>query len=336
MPQYNSACSNIVLYSIIIPVYNSHCFLRKCIQSIISQSFLQWELILVDDGSTDGSGDICDKYALLDDRIRVIHQVNSGVSEARNKGLEVAYGDWILFVDSDDYLDLDWLECIDKVARKDKVDIIRFANKVDQNGEVVETVKCSNKRYSNILEFIKSRDYRHMVWAYAFRKNIIQETCFQKGIKYSEDQLFILEVLTHNPIVKCLNISPYHYVIHESAVTSRMNNIEALEYNLIVAEIFSKYSQSNNVSVSFYQTAINQLVEAFVVFLQRFEYNKKEAQHIFSHYYIRIYRGIKPNFLSFIANRNIEIAVKIVDCRVSVKYHILKFVERFHQSKLMA
>lgn len=324
-----------MLYSIIIPVYNSRCFLQKCVESIVSQSFLLWELILVDDGSTDGSGDICDEFAALDKRIRVIHQVNSGVSEARNKGLEAASGDWILFVDSDDYLDSDWLECIDKVVRTDKVDIIRFANKVDQNGEVVETVKCSNKRYSNILEFIKSRDYRHMVWAYAFSKNIIQKTRFQKGIKYSEDQLFILEVLTYNPVIRCLNIAPYHYVIHECAVTSRMNNIEALEYNLIVAELFSEYCQSNNVSVSFYQTAVNQLVEAFITFLQRFDYNKKEAQHIFSHYYTCIYRGIKPRLLPFIANSNIEIAVKVVDYKISAKYHMLKFVEKFHLSRFV-
>lgn len=90
------------LISVIIPVYNAEKTLAKCIESVLRQDVTQFELILVDDGSKDSSGDICNRYAAKDSRVRVIHKENGGVSSARNRGLEVASGEWITFVDSDD------------------------------------------------------------------------------------------------------------------------------------------------------------------------------------------------------------------------------------------
>lgn len=91
--------------SIIVPVYNVEAYLHRCIDSILAQTFTDWELLLIDDGSPDRSGEICDEYALKDKRIRVFHKKNGGVSSARNFGLNNACGDWTTFVDSDDFLD---------------------------------------------------------------------------------------------------------------------------------------------------------------------------------------------------------------------------------------
>ena len=96
--------------SVIIPVYKAENYLCHCIDSILGQSFVDFELILVDDGSPDGSGAICDEYAKKDDRIRVIHQKNRGVSSARNAGLDAARGNWVTFIDSDDYVKKEFLE----------------------------------------------------------------------------------------------------------------------------------------------------------------------------------------------------------------------------------
>ena len=89
--------------SIIVPVYNAEQWLERCIESIVAQTYADWELLLVDDGSNDRSGDICDRYAASDPRIQAFHKPNGGVSSARNLGLDHAQGEWITFVDSDDY-----------------------------------------------------------------------------------------------------------------------------------------------------------------------------------------------------------------------------------------
>lgn len=95
--------------SIIVPVYKAEKYLNRCIDSILAQTFTDWELLLIDDGSTDRSGDICDEYAKKDTRIRVFHKENGGVSSARNLGLDSAQGEWVTFIDADDYILPDFL-----------------------------------------------------------------------------------------------------------------------------------------------------------------------------------------------------------------------------------
>ena len=107
------------LISIIIPVYNSEKTLNRCVNSILNQTFMDWELLLVDDGSTDKSGKICDQYALKDFRIRVFHKKNGGVSSARNTGLDYAIGSWITFVDSDDFIDATFLDTLIRLQSSD-------------------------------------------------------------------------------------------------------------------------------------------------------------------------------------------------------------------------
>lgn len=108
-----------MLVSIIIPVYNVEPYLEQCLSSVAAQSFSDWECIVVDDGSTDGSGAICDLWAKRDSRFRIVHQENAGVSAARNRGLELAQGKWINFIDSDDWVDTDYLKVMVDAASED-------------------------------------------------------------------------------------------------------------------------------------------------------------------------------------------------------------------------
>lgn len=123
-------------FSIIVPVYNTERYLKKCIDSILIQKFSDFELILVDDGSEDGCGDMCDQYAEYDSRVRVIHKKNMGVSAARNDGLDKASGDYILFVDSDDWIENNCLEVLNDVITEN-IDVVVFGlkkifkNKID-------------------------------------------------------------------------------------------------------------------------------------------------------------------------------------------------------------
>ena len=109
--------------SVIVPVYKVEPYLRKCLDSIVNQTYRNLEIILVDDGSPDNCGRICDEYAERDKRIRVIHQKNGGVSSARNEGLKIASGDWIGWVDSDDWIEPDMFEYLLENAKKSKADI---------------------------------------------------------------------------------------------------------------------------------------------------------------------------------------------------------------------
>ena len=118
--------------SVIVPVFNTEKYLRECIESILNQTFTDFELILVDDGSTDKSGVICDEYAQLDDRIRIIHQENAGVTRARKRGVEIALGEYITFVDSDDWIDVDTYNNILSDMWKHKADIGIFAMMIEK------------------------------------------------------------------------------------------------------------------------------------------------------------------------------------------------------------
>ena len=112
------------LISIIIPVYNVDKYLNTCLKSIENQSISNFEVILVDDGSTDTSGKICDDWVMTDTRFKVIHQLNSGVSNARNNGIEASKGDYIIFLDPDDYIERDMLDKMSEYMEKENVDIV--------------------------------------------------------------------------------------------------------------------------------------------------------------------------------------------------------------------
>jgi len=135
------------LISIIIPVYNAKEYLRRCLDSILRQNYTNIEVLLIDDGSSDGSEAICDEYALLDKRIKVIHQKNTGVSAARNVGLDLAKGDYISFVDSDDWIENDLLETLLNIS-KESGSYIVVSNYTRNNKTSNKTNKDS---YTNII-----------------------------------------------------------------------------------------------------------------------------------------------------------------------------------------
>ena len=114
------------LVSVIIPVYNTEKYLEKCVRSIMEQTYRKLEILLIDDGSTDGSGALCDKLACRDERIKVVHKVNGGAAAVRNLGIELATGEYILFLDSDDWLELDAVRVLVAHANQSKADIVRF------------------------------------------------------------------------------------------------------------------------------------------------------------------------------------------------------------------
>ena len=184
-------------FSIVIPVYNVAPYLRECLDSVRAQTFADWECICVDDGSTDGSGDILDEYASKDSRFRVIHQKNAGVSAARNKGLDEAQGEWVVFLDGDDVLAPTSLECIARLGVVN-VDLIRFGYR---SFKTVEPPPFTNNDANgfhdiDISHSIDMSDFFVLLWQHAFRRTILDGLRF-KSFRRGEDRVFIDDVLLH-------------------------------------------------------------------------------------------------------------------------------------------
>ena len=184
--------------SIIIPVYNAEKTLKRCVDSIIRQTYSDWELLLVDDGSRDTSSKMCDEYALKDTRIKSFHQRNQGVSAARNLGLDQARGKWILFVDSDDYL----LDNTLHLGPQYSEDLIVFLFKIlDSQGHLnewrsVPPVVCSNRNM--MVDYLLSNIHYGIFrtpWTKFFKKDLIGKLRFDERIKIGEDLLFVNQYL---------------------------------------------------------------------------------------------------------------------------------------------
>ncbi|MCM1313382.1 MAG: glycosyltransferase [Bacteroides sp.] len=205
------------LFSIIIPVYNTEKYLRRCLDSILAQTYNKWECILVDDGSNDNSGAICDEYSDKDLRFHVFHKDNAGVCSARNAGLANAHGEWVTFVDSDDWCDNDWLA---NFIQKESADLIVQGFKaINWLGNPCETkIQHSHKFYdkTNVGDFLNEVVARRNIgylWCRAFRTSIMRKhgIIFDEQLQLKEDEEFILHYMTFATSYLTVVGCSYHY-----------------------------------------------------------------------------------------------------------------------------
>ena len=185
-----------MILSIIIPIYNSEKSLPTCVESVLAQSFSDFELLLVDDGSTDSSGAFCDKIAESDHRVRAIHQKNGGPSKARNTGIDASSGEYILCIDSDDLLLPGALECITKYLAQYEIDILKFGYAMESENMKKE-VSCSQVEYITepwkMLDRTEGSRYCGFVWNTIFRRNCMGKNRFREDLRWCEDHLFSFE-----------------------------------------------------------------------------------------------------------------------------------------------
>ena len=202
-------------FSIIIPVYNSEKTIERCLNSILTQSFQNYEVILIDDGSSDESFNICKKYEWKDSRYRVIHQVNRGPSVARNVGLDMAKGEWVCFVDSDDYIEENYLQDILDAIHKYTADIVFMGyNKVCENKKdtvVVPDELCD----TNLKQFISlsEKDMFGYTWIKSFRREVIGDIRFDAALNLFEDEVFTCQVIPYCTKVGVVTKPIYNYNI---------------------------------------------------------------------------------------------------------------------------
>lgn len=197
------------LVSIIVPIYNAEAYLPRCIDSLLGQSFTDFELLLVNDGSCDGSLDVLQRYAERDERVRVLDKPNGGVSSARNHGLDNAKGEWVMFADADDWVEPNMLELATPYISE--CDIVRMAWVAHRPEAVILKRVMNAETPSQLLKQLLRRRTKLAIWGTLIRRDLFRDVRFDSTYNYAEDWLALLKVVCRSKGVKTL---PEAYVYH--------------------------------------------------------------------------------------------------------------------------
>lgn len=232
--------------SIIVPVYKVEKYIHKCIDSILNQTFKDFELILVDDGSPDNCGKICDEYAKKDSRVIVIHKKNGGQATARNEGLEIARGEYIGFVDSDDYIEPDMYEFLYKMCVDNNCDIancsskIFFKDRIKVNGGHGLIIHNTREAMRAVIEGYL---YDECLWSKLIKKDLFKELRIPDKIAY-EDTAFTYKIIYRAKKVCCKGEAKYNYIKRENSTMDRAVKNLNIDIVLIYEEMY-KFMKNN-------------------------------------------------------------------------------------------
>ena len=296
--------------SIIIPIYNSEKYIDKCINNILNQTLKEIEIILVNDGSTDKSEFICKEYKNIDSRIKLVSKENGGVSSARNHGVSIAKGEFITFVDSDDFIELDMCEKLYNVAIKNQCDIAMSGIKVVNNKEISYELTAESKIYKKEevykLFFYNTQPFSpNYAWGKMIRRSICEKVKFREDIFLMEDALFSMELFlncTNN--IMFLNEYLYNYVQRAGSESKhfskkRITSFYALEELLNLASSINHTYEIEFLKV--YSRLILNILQDIICF--DFENNKDE--------YLKISKALNKRYLKNIRCKNISNKNKI-------------------------
>lgn len=269
------------MISVIIPVYNTASYLKKCLDSIIEQSYSELEVILVDDGSTDESGSICDEYAGRDSRISVLHQKNQGVSMARNNALKMARGEWLSFVDSDDWLEPDMYSTMIDTADKTSADII-VCDLYDEreDGQVYRNIwkDILGKReliFEDKDRFFYGFSFTPVLWNKLISKKLIGDDRFSQKCAYGEDTLFLANLAVRADRIAVDATPLYHYR------SQREGNVVSARINPKMLDLLwaSDKAAEKMVEAKAYEAAVHLIYVAFLQVIPKISVGKiKESE----------------------------------------------------------
>ncbi len=300
--------------SVIIPVYRVENYLDKCIQSVVDQTYKKLEIILVDDGSPDSCGAICDAWAEVDHRIKIIHQKNKGLAAARNSGLDVASGYYIMFIDSDDYISLDMITKLHSQLINDQAEIaISGYKRVDEkgrfmsNGESIETGIVDKRTVMKYL--IDERLVYSVVWNKLYKHSLWLNVRFPVG-KWYEDTYIMHTICFQSKVITQVSDYLYYYRIRKESITTQHSSISTLDnfegfYNRI------KFYEKNNLNDILAENK-NEFLSKFLRIRKEIHINTKEERDK--------YRQVKKMVL-YIAENNGK--------NINVFYKILYMMPRF-------
>lgn len=244
--------------SVIVPVYNAERTLRECINSILSQKYKDFELLIIDDGSKDRSAAICDEYSQKDHRVKVFHKPNGGVSSARNLGLDNAKGKWITFIDADDYISDDFFNGV----RNRSEDLLIKSYNDFKEGESYERFKISKVIVCDIPSFCTSNNGGTLLrvpWAKFYKTSKIKGFRFDDSLKIGEDTDFLFNYLANCKVLCALNEGVYFFRITSEKYETKyaMTVTEAASSLLLLQKSFSKLTLTHNLSKVLFLPYIN-------------------------------------------------------------------------------
>jgi glycosyltransferase involved in cell wall biosynthesis len=258
--QENNMKDNNAVISVIVPIYNVELYLKRCVDSIVEQSYANIEIILVDDGATDNSPDICDSYAKTDYRIRVVHKENGGLSSARNAGINIMNGEYVLFIDSDDYIEKDMISKLYLVAQEKNADIVtcQFIKVFDDGHHEYYTDNKNMKTWTGEQSLVQMFYPGGIGWSAC---NKMYRAALFKNVRYVEGVYWEDMATTYKLYEKCNVVveTPYRlyfYYIRNSGITGKKSTKRAHDAILITEELAAYYAinhpQIQEVPLAFY------------------------------------------------------------------------------------
>ena len=329
------------LISIIIPIYNSEKYIKRCIDSIINQSYKNIEIILIDDGSTDNSRNICEKYSSIDSRFKILSKKNGGVSSARNVGVKNAKGEYIMFVDADDWLEKDAIITLYNTLKEHNVDIVRgnfycnndkrnFKIEIQNKYENIKIKKNDKKLKIEIINDLLLGKLKAFVWLLLIKKEIIvsNKILFNTNISFMEDLIFYIRLISID------NISFYmldkdiycYYFNNNSASKSKsqnkiIENIEnVLSVNKIVREILYNSKMLNE------ETQTRMCTANFNIIMN----------YYFSLYKVNKIKNLKEFLEKIIENKEFEFIMKNINYRfMPIHYRLQYFITKYKKIDIL-
>lgn len=311
-------------FSIIIPIYNVSGYLRQCLESLKAQSFTDFEVLMVDDGSSDASAEICTLFTQDDDRFRLFRKANGGVGSARNLGLDEARGEWVWFVDGDDWLEPDALLSVSCYTSDcSLIDVGYFENQADKEVGFIGESGCFE------LADYAGRNFAFTVWKQIYKRDVIASNflSFSDGLKYGEDQEFIIKYqCVCGGKARCVGAPLYHYRLRDgSAMMSGRYSSIADDHFSVVENLADYCSETTSFFDGWFKARVQRLLKSAFVALKNVPLNK-ESLELYSEKIKELdlkYKGRGLDCFSsvefMLAKYSLSIYFKVMDFYMSVK-----------------
>lgn len=260
--------------SIIVPIYNVERYLDRCIESIVNQTYDNLEVILIDDGATDNSGKICDKWKKKDNRILVIHKKNGGVSKARNEGIKIATGDYIGFIDSDDYIEEDMYEFLVNNLNDKNADIsicsVYDVNEKNIKHNKLENIDIVMNNVTGLTNIFKNGYYGNGMHNKLFKSNLIKNNYFPEDIKNGEELIVLFRAFKNSDRIVYESIPKYYYVNRPGSAIHGFINDDVCRNKLgLIQEneqFLDNYSDLKNIVYNSYYLSLFQLYNHCILY----------------------------------------------------------------------
>ncbi|MBK0074660.1 glycosyltransferase [Bacillus sp. S56] len=318
-----------MLISLIIPVYNAEKFLPRCLDSVKNQTYNDLEIILVNDGSTDYSGLICDEYAQKDKRFTVIHKENGGVSSARNIGLDVASGKYIGFVDPDDWIETNMFENLYHLIEKNKADIVacgyirETVDGIILNKNIESDVKILNKEEA-LNTILNPNGFRGFLWNKLFSVDVLNKDFkmyFDENIHFCEDLLFCCQAVSNSRNIVYDSTPYYHYIIHSNNASQSQFSLKKLTALTALINIINLLNTKEGVEIEEYKNYYMHMNISLLMNGMQEERLEKEN-----------YKELKGNLYRFkisdLTNKFVKLSCIITRLNINLYYFIWKKTKR--------